>query len=264
MDFYFAYWGNKRKELTHLLPYIDFARYDTICEPCGGSLAFSRYVFHFNPNKQFLCSDVDKNLISFCNNFRHHKTEIVDAVKKQMTSFQDDKDAYKQYISVQPQEEQEFLKWFLFYNTQFKLRRGMFPPKERHCKFSKYDERTKETDEFFSRVEYKCQDIKEALDTVRNDVRAFVYLDPPYPIKSDDVEYSENNIEHLWNEIFNFIDECKCSYIMSVDKNVWTDRVFKGIIVGEYEKRYAVSRGKGNKTRTTKHLIISNVALERL
>lgn len=61
MDFYFAYWGNKRKEITHLLPYIDFSRYDTFCEPCGRSLAFSRYVFHFHPNKQFLCSDVDKN-----------------------------------------------------------------------------------------------------------------------------------------------------------------------------------------------------------
>jgi hypothetical protein len=42
--FYIAYFGNKRKEITGLYPYLDFTDINTIVEPNAGSCAISFYI----------------------------------------------------------------------------------------------------------------------------------------------------------------------------------------------------------------------------
>lgn len=73
MDFYFPWFGNKRKELDKFIGLINVDKYDTIVEPFGGSLSFSRYIF-----------DSDDKLTRFCNSFYKQKEEVIDAVKKNL------------------------------------------------------------------------------------------------------------------------------------------------------------------------------------
>jgi site-specific DNA-adenine methylase len=249
MPFYFPYWGNKEEEICHIIPYINFDKYDIICECFGGSLAFSRYVFSKHPNKRFLCSDADKNLTLFCNEFHKNKMKIVEDVIKQMTFFIDDKEGYLKYIKNIPNDTYDLLKHTLFYNTMYQVRKGMYPPKERIYKFMKYDEKTTNLDNFFKEVEYKCIDVADAINKVINDTRALVFLDPPYPIKSDDSGYAENNIDHIWKSLIEFTRTCSCDFILIVEKNVILEELFKPFIIGEYQKQYKVSRGKGNKVK---------------
>ena len=51
MDFYFPWFGNKRKELDKFILLVNIDKYDTIVEPFGGSLSFSRYIFDKYPNQ---------------------------------------------------------------------------------------------------------------------------------------------------------------------------------------------------------------------
>ena len=150
MPFYYAYWGNKEKEMSEIMKYIDLFQYDTICECFGGSLAFSRHIFSLDSTKRFLCSDVNQDLTFFCNNFYKNKMTIVKDVRNQMLQLSGNKQAYNDYINQKPTNEYERLKHQLFYNTMFKIRKGMMPPPERICKFTKYENLTKEVDEFFN------------------------------------------------------------------------------------------------------------------
>lgn len=84
MDFYFPWFGNKRKELDKFIGLINVDKYDTIVEPFGGSLSFSRYIFDKYPNKKLLISDSDDKLTRFCNSFYKQKEEVIDAVKKNL------------------------------------------------------------------------------------------------------------------------------------------------------------------------------------
>ena len=264
--FYFSYWGNKRNEIKHLTPYINFDDFDTICEPFGGSLAFSREVFLNHPDKKYVCSDIDQDLVRFCNGFYKVKNEVVEAVKAQaedIKSSDNPKDTYLDYLKCEPTDDFDFFKHKLFYEAQYCIRKGLCPYGYRPVsKFVDYDKKTKRIDDFFRNVKYELCDFVDTIEKVKDDERAFLYLDPPYPIRSDYTTYVDNKIEHIWKYLIPHIrdNKFKCKYILSVDRNIFTEYLFKDYTIGEYSKTYQPFNKKGRcNKRIVEHLVISNL-----
>lgn len=262
MDFYFAWFGNKRKEIEEFIHLVDIDKYDTFVEPFGGSLAFSRYIYNNHPNKKFLICDSDTSLTRFCNNFYRNKPKIIENVKNKTVNIT--KDEFNEYVKLPPPDNlDDFLTQYLFYNKIYGMRKGLYPTNRNPCKFHKFNERTQKTDEFFNNNVYENIDFTEHLDKVKNDKKAFVFLDPPYPIDSECSYYKDNNSLRIWSYLIDFVNTCECSYIMILNSNVFMDIIFKDMIIGKYYKRYETNSkdkedGKFVKKSAT-HLIISNL-----
>jgi site-specific DNA-adenine methylase len=254
-SFYIPYWGNKRNEIKEIKQYYNLDDYTTICEPFGGSLAFSFEAYKHDKSKKLIFGDTDKELTTFCNEFHKNKDTIVQNVKDRTELYKEDKIGYHEYLKTPTNNLEEFMTKYLFYNKIYNIRKGIFPSdkyERKPCKFVKYEKMTELYDEFFKAHEYRCIDAIEVLETIKDDEKTLVFLDPPY-VLTDCTEYSENRIEHIWNYIIDFTKTCKCKYIMILDKNVFMKEIFKDNIIGEYHKRYDV------KNKSTKHIIISNL-----
>lgn len=262
MDFYFSWHGNKRKEIKEFIHLIDIDKYDTFVEPFGGSLSFSRYIFDNYPNKNFLICDNDENLTKFCNNFYKNKQHILNNVVNKINTIKN-KDEYYQYVK-QPYSDNidDFMTQYLFFNKVCSIRKGLYPDRG-FCKFHKYKEKTEKTDEFFNNNVYKNIDFKEHLEKVKNDRKAFVFLDPPYPINSECGFYKHVDTLRIWEYLIDFIKCCKCDFIMIMNSNIFIDIIFKEFIIGRYDKKYDINstlyNGDKFKKKRATHLIISNI-----
>jgi site-specific DNA-adenine methylase len=87
-NFFIPYAGGKSKELKEFVHLIDYDKFDTIVEPFGGSLAFSRHVYKQYPNKEYLCADIDGSFFMkqlFKNKIIHEYSKLYQMTKKTVT-----------------------------------------------------------------------------------------------------------------------------------------------------------------------------------
>ena len=120
--FYIHYFGNKRKKMTGLYPYLDFTNINTIVEPYAGSCAISYYIstqkkgltYILNDNNPYL-KEMYEILID------EEKTQIFESEFNNMIKDVKTKEKYNQII------KQKTLIGWLVSNKYFKLRPGLCP-----------------------------------------------------------------------------------------------------------------------------------------
>lgn len=161
--FYFSYEGNKRNELKEINKMLENVQYKRIIEPFGGTCAFSISQFTKNKDMEIYISDIDKELILFCNNFYKNDDLIIDNVLKFIDNIKNKED-YNNFIKKIKQNDTtnliDFCSEYLFYRTCFRIRPGLYYcdriPKLNNLKKYKTD-----LNEFFKKNTYICSDYKE-------------------------------------------------------------------------------------------------------
>jgi site-specific DNA-adenine methylase len=175
MTFYFPYYGSKRLDMKFLDEYIDLADISTIVEPFCGSSAFSYHCFSKLGFKgKFDLRDADKRLIGFLKKVKENKgiTSFIEGINKFPKN-----PTTEQYLNLCKDPTYGY-----YYSMKvYGIRKGMPPMKKDNrtridaSKYTKFDD-------FYLRkkTKVKVSDFKHTLAKYKDDVKALVFLDPPY------------------------------------------------------------------------------------
>ena len=271
MDFYIAYAGNKQKEIKEFINLFNIDDYDNIIEPFGGTLSFSRYIYNdidINKKLKYYISDLNNDLVFFCNNFYKDKDNIINETLNDINNI-NNKDDYNEYYNKKLNtDHKDFLKYYLFISKYYAIRKRLYPTNRTKPKFKKYNERTNLTDEFFKNNEYKCLDFRVYLEQFKNDERSFIFLDPPYFNSENSFYIDGKNVKHkdcneFWEYLYDFLNSCKCKFILIVNDNIFMKLTFKNFYKGEYYKKYENSKYNKEDNNYIKndcnHIIFTNI-----
>lgn len=91
----------------------------------------------------------------------------------------------------------------------------------------------------------------------------FVFLDPPYDCIFSDYgnqEYKDGFNEDNHRQLANDFMHLPCKALMIIGKTPLTDDLYKGYIIDEYEKNYAVNIRNRFKA-TAKHIVVANYTI---
>jgi hypothetical protein len=248
MNFYFSYAGNKRQELKTIENYYSLDNIETIVEPFGGSVSFSRELYLKNKNLNFDFSDIDNDLIYFCNNFYKKSDEYVNKALEQIKKL-NTKVKYLVYLNKKLEYGDDFIIQYLIRRTFYSVRCGLYPTNRNPPKYINLKKNMVLIDDFFKNNNYLCSDFKFLMDKYKDDEKALIFIDPPYLVSCNDF-YKSAEID--WEYIFNFFENCKCKFIMVVNHNIFMNILFKKWFKHEYSKKYEMTH------KEVKHVIFSN------
>jgi site-specific DNA-adenine methylase len=273
--FYFPYAGGKKDENNELLSIVTplIGKVNKVVEVFGGSLSFSRWMYgQYGNQLEYLCSDVDADLTSFCNIFPTMKQEVLSEVISKSDAMQasgNTKAEFYEFKASKPTfaESKEKMVWELFFRKNtFKGSMGSYPYKK-FSVFQNYLKTTTMADEFFLSNEYKCQDFSEYLEQVKDDPEALVYLDPPY-LDRNNGWYKSKDLKRIFPYLENWMRTCKCKYIFvhcdHPTLRSWCSAMICQDdnpinIIKTYTKKYSVGK-KGSKAKEpVEHIVISNI-----
>jgi len=235
MTFYFSYSGNKRNEMQYIKKYVNLNNYDTIVEPFGGSCAFSRFFYDIDKTKKYIISDIDKNIIYFCNNFHKDSDKIINDSLNYMNEINNCND-FKKYIKNIDYSD---LSKFLIYRTWFNLRPGLYS--EQKPKYLSLMKNKIKLNDFFINNEYLERDYKEQLNLFKHDEKTLIFLDPPY-ILSCNALYDNPSID--WEFLYDWVRSCSCKFILVVNDNIFMRLLFKEYLKESNDKIYEGSKKK--------------------
>lgn len=253
-DFYFSYFGNKRTEIKYIDEYFNiFNENSLFIEPFGGSVFLSYYLWKnqmIKPENIFI-SDIDDQLVYFCNNFYKDKENITEQTKKFNENLNkvEHRKLWNKRLDI---DDPEFMIKFLSKRSFKGIYNGLiFEDKEknRYPKYKKHQ--ITSYNDFFRQVKYNCVDFKEVLEKYKNNQNALIFLDPPY-IKSNCMDYEIGQFID-WEYIYNWCNECKCKFIMIVNNNIFMRLSFKNFFKKSYDKIYSQTKIK------TLHNVYSNI-----
>jgi site-specific DNA-adenine methylase len=244
--FIFSYSGNKRDEVEKIYPNLDLSNIDTIIEPYCGTAALSYYISTLHPKKfKYILNDNDKLLTQLYNILKDDKqtllfeTKINDILKD--TNFNKD-----MYVKL----DSNTLEGYFIKHKIYSIRPGLF----RLDYIYKYITLSDSPIVNFLRtenIEIKNEDAVDLYKLHCDDIKTFIFLDPPYINTCNDfyTNTSMNIYEYLYN---NEIENNK-AYICLVLEDMWIiNLLFKGSKIIKYSKLYQTSKKKTN------HLMILN------
>jgi len=261
-EFYFSWLGNKRKEIDKILNVCkDFENIKTIVEPFGGTCFFSYFLYknYENNNFNFIINDIDEQLTFFCNNFYKNKEEYI---KKSLDLINDidDKEKYNNLINEYKNKkitDEDFIEYYYVYNTYYAIRKGFFPTTRNKPKYKYILDKTKKYDDFFKNNTYLNFNFIDIIEKYKDDETALIYFDPPY-VQTDTSSYFNQIID--WEYLINFLETCKCKYILHVNCNIWMKFIFTRICKKfiNYDYNYQNLYIKRRDTKTI-HSIYTNI-----
>lgn len=253
-DFYVKFSGSKRKELHHIADIVDGILKPgmRVVEPFGGSLAFSRWLFHLRKDLVHRVSDVDVPLLEFCNEFHKDAPGYLARAKELMdgiTSREEYRDTLKAYTKGLTDAADKIPYWFMF-KTWSAAGYGGYV-KERP-KYRNYLERVQACNEFFAAHTYEQRHYREVFDEFRDDENALLYLDPPYMTTSNEWYYYKDDSpkegptanELMWGAIRDMFESARCRIILCVKHDMWMDLLFKPWHAVSYPKMYSASKAR--------------------
>jgi hypothetical protein len=255
-EFYFSYFGNKRTEINYIIDYFNLIDENKLwVEPFGGTCYNAYYLWKnqmIKPENIFI-SDIDDQLVYFCNNFYKDKENIIEQTKKFNVNLnkKDHRNLWNQGLDI---DDPEFMIKFLSKRSfKGKYNGLIFEEKEKN-RYPKYKKILKtDYNDFFRQVKYNCIDFKEVLEKYKNNDQVFIYLDPPY-VNSDCDDYDCNKNRKIeWEYLYNWCNECKCKFILVVNDNIFMRILFKDFFKKSYDKIYQT-----NKTKSI-HNLYSNI-----
>ena len=108
------------------------------------------------------------------------------------------------------------------------------------------------------RAELFNTDYSDIFNMCRKD--DFVFLDPPYDCVFSDYgnkEYRDGFNEDSHRQLANDFTNLPCKALMVIGRTPMTEALYKGYIVSEYEKNYAVNI-RNRFTSAAKHIVVAN------
>jgi site-specific DNA-adenine methylase len=239
--------GNKQNDIRffkHLLPKQDDI--DAVGEPFAGSFAVIRNCFYNVLN--IYCADNDlqfratidyrlKNLpeyYEFIQKFNEYIEQFINRDKGQFI-------IGKNVPQVREWVEHNKGNLNIDFTRDICIR-GMAKPLPRT---TKYDDLAV----LYSRIKWS-DDFKTVLNILKDNERAFVFLDPPY-LSSDNTYYygnittADNNVVDntgLFINILDFFKTAKCKVMLIINKNAINEYIMDGYIKCAYSKKYSISK----------------------
>ena len=253
--------GGKKDEMKHIIQYIPKS-YDTYLEPfIGGGAVY----FHANPSKAVI-NDVHTELIDFYRSIKDgHAGDIYNFMKEHPN----DEKTYYEVRSLKPSNQLENAQRFYYlrktcfrgmlrYNSkgEFNIPYGRY----KTCNFE--DLKNEAYEKLLKNTEVYHEDFKYIFDNY-NSKSNFMFLDPPYDSEFTDYGYcSFGKEEH--ERLAKCFKETNIKCLMIIGKTEFISELYDGYIVDEYDKnyRFKLHSGRVGNEINTKHLVITNYALE--
>lgn len=248
--FYIPYFGNKRKEMTDLYPYLDFKNINTIVEPYAGSCAISFYIAQQKSGLTYILNDNNTYLkLMYEILIDEEKTKIFE---NEFNDVLKDIKTKEQYCEI---TKQKSLIGWLIRHKYYNIRPGLCPfgynGKEtlNPIKLESYP-----IVQFFrnNKIIFLCEDAIKVYEQYKNNKKCMILMDPPYISTCNDfyLDHNMNIYEYLYH---NDIAKQKAKVYLILE-NIWIIKLLfqKNFMLFEYDKTYEVSKNK------TTHIIISN------
>lgn len=276
------YRGGKSKEIPCIMRNIPqfTGRY---VEPfLGGGALF----FYLEP-EQAIINDINEKLMSFYNGVRDNYSDIrkeLDYLEKQYAIFRKEFESLKllhpnERVADRNEElyyelrdmfngviEKKYSDAVLYYYINKTAYSGMIRYNARgefNVPFGRYKHlNTKSVTLLHSKLLQQAQiyntDYKDIFDMCEPD--DFVFLDPPYDCTFSDYgneKYKEGFNEDSHRQLANDFANLPCKALMVIGKTPMTEELYRGYIVDEYDKNYAVNIRNRFKA-AAKHIIVTN------
>jgi len=260
--FIINYKGNKRQEISTILPTINFNKKKNIVEPFCGSSAMSFAIWKQYGNKfNYYLNDIDESLIRVHNLM---KTETIQDIEDKVNEVRcyvlSQEDIKKTHKSIY--ENNRSIYDFIYVNKYCMygvphlclIDTDKWKNRKRLQKVFKLTPLQREFVEFINQpnVFISNNDFKTIYEEHKNNPKSIILLDPPYVNTSKDF-YQSNDAEIYSYFSNNSIKKNKASTYVIVDDN-WIMRiVFRDCkILSIYDKQYGVMH------KNTNHIIFSN------
>lgn len=276
------YRGGKSKEIPHIMCHVPrfSGRY---IEPfCGGGALF----FFLEP-RQAVINDINSKLIGFYRGVRNDYTNLrkeLDEIEAIYARNRKDFDALKGLHPTERVEdkneelyyhlrdmfngliEKEFSDALLYYYINKTAYSGMIRYNSRgefNVPFGRYKHLnttsvTLSHSKLLQRAEVFNTDYSDIFNRCQKD--DFIFLDPPYDCVFSDYgneEYKDGFNEGNHKQLANDFVNLPCKALMVIGCTPLTEELYRGYIVDEYEKSYAVNIRNRFKA-AAKHIVVAN------
>ena len=230
---FIPYFGNKRKEIQHIVPFIP-KNINTIVDVFGGSGCVGISIKEYSKGSHLVYNDVNKRLLKLImtiQNFNNYKD--IDTWNKNISSIKYFKTIeecklffYRQRNKVKDDNllfiinclYSQFNTYYICNYTKFHLgvikrQNGLYTLSLTRINFDEFQD-TYNTIDNISNTDYKT-----LLNNHKDDPNIFLYLDPPYldTTSFKDKNYTNNfhinDVEYLQT----FMVECKCKVMLNVN-----------------------------------------------
>jgi site-specific DNA-adenine methylase len=255
-NFYFSYYGNKRKEVAHFNN-IDFDKYDIIIEAFAGSGAVSRWLYICKglKNKTYILNDTDTEYINFLKYVKENGSsklyDYANETLKDMT-----KEKWRAITNKKDKTPEEY-----FFSRKATILGGMYPLRIEGKEFKK---REIDNDEFFKapNVILTNEDYKTVIGEYINNPKVLIFFDPPY-LESYNAEYSINEKQgygetivdntSYYIDILKMMSKATAGILMIINSNSLMDYVYRDYIKKTYDYVYQIAKTK------VRHHIVGNI-----
>ena len=276
------YRGGKSKEIPNIMPHIPrfSGRY---IEPFfGGGALF----FYLEP-RQAIINDINSKLMDFYNGVRNDYTNLrreLDEIEQQYANNRKDYDVLKarhpnvrvedkneelyyhirdMFNGIIQKEYSDALLYFYINKTSYSgmIRynaRGEFNVPFGRYKHLNTKSVTLSHSKLLQRADLFNRDYSEIFNMCQED--DFVFLDPPYDCVFSDYgneEYKDGFNEDNHRQLANDFANLPCKALMVIGSTPMTEELYRGYIVDEYEKNYAVNIRNRFKS-AAKHIVVAN------
>ena len=276
------YRGGKSREIPHIMEYIPWftGRY---IEPFFGGGA----LFFFLEPQRAIVNDVNSKLMEFYRGVRDDFTTLRKELDEVELLYDENRQHFDALKSLHPHErvedkneelyyrlrnmfnakaEKEYSDALLYYYINKAAYSGMIRYNacgEYNVPYGRYKHlNTKSVTLFHSellqRAELYNVDYSNIFNMCKED--DFVFLDPPYDCVFSDYgneEYKDGFGEESHKKLANDFANLPCKALMVIGRTALTEELYKGYIVGEYEKNYSVNIRNRFKS-VAQHIVIAN------
>lgn len=260
--FYFPYIGGKSKEIRYITDLIDIKKYTTIIEPFCGSSAFSYYYYNINNKLKFHINDINEELINFLLDIR--KKTFRPYIEFINNNYEHGKTTKEQYNKISKGTD---LYAYIFRNKIYGNRPNLFPNIKRKMRKPNYED-YEDLDNFYMNKNVKItnKDYKEVLEKYKNDVKALIFLDPPYYVSynqkyydngkgfggnvNNKIEYEDSTREYKF--IREALKNYKCKIIFIINETEIMREYFKDYYLKSYDLTYQMTKKKSKQITNIK------------
>ena len=247
-NFIVQHYGSKQRDIKYFDKYLPKKEeIETVCEPFAGSFAVIRNIYY--DVKNIYCADNDVKYT------------------EQIKSIFNDLDGFKK-------EKEKIIKFYTENNTKpdEKKKRQVYIPRDvlnkfkETLKFHRYDNLIARGVINMPTLLYDYTDLKKLYDKIiwfndykivfeklKNDNKAFVFIDPPYfqsanrSYSGDDYIDEERNLKDntkIYIDILQFMIGAKCKVMLIVNNSEIIKYLYKDYYKDCYNKTYGLSRNK--------------------
>ena len=264
--------GNKTKEYKQYLKDIIIKNTDDktiFVEPFCGSAIISKTLHDEGNIKHFHINDIDNIRIEFYNNMKDEKKrEELFNIETKIKEIGESE--YFKYVKKTKEYKTDYFNYVISKRISA-FRYGLYPT-TRNYNVAPIGENWIN---FLNTAKITNQDYKDIIEIYKDNENAFIYLDPPY-LDSYNAQYNkyvekltdeESNIidnTQIFIDLLNFLKNCKCQILFSINSNALTRHVYKDYIKLDYNRQYETKHINKNKEISIKKqniLIICNFDL---